>query len=204
MGVLDFFKRTGKAITIENLEAKTRDLDATISAKEGEIANLRADLPAKVLEGDHLAAHRIEHEERELNALRLTKAELEAKARELRASEAAAELEAQHKIAVEKARQLEQAGTDLVKLIASVGPAAEKLFALDSDFRAAVRLKAKDWEEGRFASSLMYQLEHWSPNIETPLREHIAMAFKGALGRECRNWRSVETQKPKQSGEKAA
>ena len=89
MGVIDFFTRSGKQITIENLEAKTRDLDATISAKETEIANMHAGLSVQVLDGDLLGGQRIAHEENNLRVLRITKAELETTARELRAREAA-------------------------------------------------------------------------------------------------------------------
>jgi hypothetical protein len=128
MGILDFWK--GKAITADNVEAKARDVGVEVSEKETTIAKMRAELSTQVLGGDHLGAHRIRHEEDELAALRLTKTELEASARELRVIEAEAELEAQHKIAVERGLQVEQAGSELAKVIASVRPAFANYMAL--------------------------------------------------------------------------
>ena len=66
MGVLDFFKRTGKAITIENLEAKIGEMNRTISARKPRSRICALDLTGQVLDGDRLGAHRIEHEEREI------------------------------------------------------------------------------------------------------------------------------------------
>jgi hypothetical protein len=218
MALGDWFKRKGQEMTAENVEAKAREVDAEIAEKEAVIATMRAGLPTQVLDGDHLAAHRIEHEERELNALKLTKAELEAKARELRASEANAELVADWKRAEEKGRAIPAAA--LTAAIVTLVEKAQAVLDADANFRDAVPSKARDWEQWHFAGNLMHviTLELYArtkgrlraprgvidssdivattrlASIEGALEEHIAMAFKARSS----------TQKPEQSGEKAA
>ncbi len=177
MGIVDFFKRTGNAYTAENVQAKAREVGAEISEKESVVAKMRAELPNQVLDGDHLGAHRIEHEERELNALKITKAELEAKARELRASEAATGIDAQWKGAEEKGRQLEQAGAEYDKLIADAGLAGRKLVELDAAFRASLPARARDWQQELFASYVTAQLSRLG-GVKSRLHEHVLMGFK--------------------------
>lgn len=137
MGILDYFKRTGKPITSENIEAKIGEVAASIVAKEGEIAKMREELPARVLDDDNLAVHRIEHEEREVHAFKIAKAELEAKLVEVRESEAIAELEAQCDVADEKLRKCEEAARAFVEAFETIIPAAKALFKAHADFAAA-------------------------------------------------------------------
>ena len=150
MGILDYFKRTGKAITSENLEAKIAEVAASISAKEAEIERMREELPAKVLEGDHLGAHRIEHEEHEIKALQIAKSELETKLVEVRESEAIAELEAQCDVADEKLRKCEEAARAFVEAFETIIPAARVLFKAHADFVAAgIDGHTRAWEVDR-------------------------------------------------------
>jgi hypothetical protein len=152
MGVLDFWK--GKAITIENLEAKTRELDAAISAKETEIANMHAGLSVQVLDGDLLGGQRIAHEENNLRVLRITKAELEASARELRAREAAE--------VVRKAWEDSDAeGTALIEqcrvvegMLDALAPALLKLIDCEGRHRKSIPIKASDFNPGAFLNRL--------------------------------------------------
>ncbi len=90
MAIADWFKKRGKEVTAENVRTKMREIEAEIADKEAVIVRMRAELPGQVLEGDNLAAHRIEHEVREIDALKVAKEELEAKAVELDEDEAEA------------------------------------------------------------------------------------------------------------------
>lgn len=153
-GIFDFLRRTGKAITAENVEAKARDVGAEISEKEALIASMRAGLTVQMLDGDRLGAHRIRHEEDELQALKLQKAELEATARELRASEAAAAVDGQWQIAAQKGRAYVAAAAALTATIVTVVAAARVLLAAHADFAAAVPVKARDWEVNRIPGTL--------------------------------------------------
>lgn len=123
---MDWFKKNGK--TAEDVAAKTREIDAGISEKEALISKMRAELPDRVLEGDNLATHRIEHEELELNALKVTKAALDAKARELQVIEARDAEAARFEAAAEQGRHCSKLAEDL---IASLAPALAIADALD-------------------------------------------------------------------------
>ena len=90
MGVGDFFKKGRVESRPENVEAKASELAAEKAAKETTIAEKRTALSGQVLEGDNLAAHRIEAELRVVNALEVAKEKLEAKAVELDEAEAEA------------------------------------------------------------------------------------------------------------------
>jgi hypothetical protein len=138
MAVTDWFKKKGKEITAENLEAKASEVAAEIAVKEATITEMRAALPGQVLDGDHLAAHRIEHEEREIRALKIAQAELEAKVVEVRESEAIAGMEAQCNVAEEKEQKCEEAARAVAKAIEALVPAAIVLFDAHQDFVAAV------------------------------------------------------------------
>ena len=146
MGVFDFFKRTGKPITADNLEAKAREVAAQISKKESAIAKLRAELPGQVLDGDNLAAHRIEHEEREIRALQVAQTELEAKARELRVFEDYSERISQWDVATEKGRECETLAKALMSAIAPVRAAAQTLRAANAEFVASVPMSRLNFE----------------------------------------------------------
>ena len=137
MGILDYFKRTGKPITSETIEAKIGEVVATISTKESEIARMREELSAKVLEGDHLGAHRIEHEEHEIKALKIAKDELESKLGDVRESELIAKLEAKCDVAEEKRRKCEAAADAFIEAFKTVIAPAEALFKAHADFVAA-------------------------------------------------------------------
>ncbi len=98
-----------------------------------------------------------------------------------------------------------QAADELVKTIAAIWPAVQKVLALDDQFRAAVPLKPQDWDQLKFGSALMgligmelyiasggvlrparviesvWQIAQ-NPGLNTisgVLKEHIAMALKG-------------------------
>jgi hypothetical protein len=100
--------------------------------------------------------------------------------------------------------QATEAGAQLIAVIAQVWPAVRKVFELDDRFRAAVPVKAPDWDEYAFTRDLMslilnqwyidsggrlrgsagliqspYELSQNPLNtIEGALAEHLLMGFK--------------------------
>ncbi len=147
MGILDFFKRTGKPITAEAVEAKARDVATEIATKELTIGKLRADLPGQVLDGDNLAALRIEHEEREIRALQVTKTELEAKARELRNFEAFYEEISRFEAAAENGRECATLAKALIAAIIPVAGAAGAVLAANAKFVSSIPItQSQPWE----------------------------------------------------------
>ncbi|MGC2303518.1 hypothetical protein [Candidatus Binatus sp.] len=157
MGILDFFKRTGKPITAEAVEAKARDVATEIATKELTIGKLRADLPGQVLDGDNLAAHRIEHEEREIRALQVTKTELEAKARELRIFEAFSEEISRFEAAAENGRECATLAKALIAAIIPVADAARAVLAANAKFVSSIPMPRVNL--GKAAEQLLSDLD---------------------------------------------
>lgn len=157
MGVLDFFKRTGKPITAEAVEAKARDVASEIATKESTIAKLRAELPGQVLDGDNLAAHRIEHEEREIRALQVTKIELEAKARELRVFEAYSGQISRFEGAAENGRECATLAKALIVAIIPVADAARSVLAANAKFVSSIPMPRVNL--GKAAEQLLANLD---------------------------------------------
>lgn len=154
MALGDWFKRKGQEMTAENVEAKAHEVGAEIAEKESVIATMRAELSTKVLDGDHLAAHRIEHDEHELNALKLTKTELEAKARELRAREADEvvrkaweDSDAEGTALIEQSRVVEG-------ILDGLAPELVKLIDCEGRHRKSIPIKASDFNPGAFLKRL--------------------------------------------------
>jgi hypothetical protein len=165
-GIATWFRRGEKQLTIENVDAKTSEIDGAISAKEGELTNMRADLSVQVLDGDLLGGQRIAHEENNLRVLRITKAELEATARELRARDAAeVERKAWEDSDAEGTALIEQSRV-VEGLLDALAPALLKLIDHEGRHRKSIPTIASDFNSLSFLGRLP-KLVAWRIQLKT-------------------------------------